>query len=79
MAKRTEIKSFTMRTNLEVLITQNGKNTSRSMSHEIANNPKKMLAPSSFPEYLKTFAASMNTSLASCRARITEPIRKNLE
>jgi hypothetical protein len=30
------------------------------------------------PEYLKTLAASKNTSLASCRARMIMPIRKNL-
>ena len=59
-------------------MTQRGKNISRSMSHETAKHPKNTLAPSSFSEYLKTFAASMNTSLASCRAKITDPIRKNL-
>lgn len=79
MVKMSEIRSFIKRTNLDVLITQKGKKISRSTSHEMANNPKQMLAPSSFPEYLKTLAASMNTSLASCRARIIEPMRKNLE
>ena len=53
------------KTNLVALITQNGKKISRSMSHETAKNPKHTLAPNSLPEYLKTLAASMNTSLAS--------------
>lgn len=59
-------------------MTQNGKIINLSISHEIANKPKHTLAPSSFSEYLKTLAASRNTSLASCSARITDPIRKNL-
>lgn len=59
-------------------MTQNGKNISLVTSHEIAKKPKNTLAPSSFSEYLKTLAASMNTSLASCNARTTDPIRKNL-
>jgi len=67
-----------MRANLVAFITQKGKNISRRMSQEMAKNPKNTLAPSSFSEYLKTLAASMNTSLASCRARMIEPIRKNL-
>lgn len=52
-------------TNLVALITQNGKKISRSMSHEIAKNAKHTLAPNSLPEYLKTLAASKNTSLPS--------------
>lgn len=67
-----------MRANLVAFITQKGKNISRRMSQEMAKNPKHTLAPSSFSEYLKTLAASMNTSLASCRARTIEPIRKSL-
>ena len=67
-----------MKTNLVALITQKGKNIRRSTSHETANSPKKTLALSSLPEYLKTLAASKNTSLASCKARMIVPIRKNL-
>lgn len=68
-----------MRANLEDFITQRGKNISRRMTHEMAKNPKETLAASSFSEYLKTLAASMNTSHASCRASIMQPMRKNLE
>jgi hypothetical protein len=78
-AKINEIKSSTTRTNLVALIIQKGKNTSRSMTHEMANSPNKMLALSSLPEYLKTLAASKNTSLASCTAQIIVPIRKKLD
>jgi hypothetical protein len=49
------------------------------MTHEMANSPNKMLALSSLPEYLKTLAASKNTSLASCTAQIIVPIRKKLD
>ena len=56
---------FGFRTNLVALMTQNGNNINRSISHEMANIPKNTLAPSSFSEYLKTLAASRNTSLAS--------------
>lgn len=59
-------------------MTQNGKKTSLSMSQETAKQPNSTLAPSSFSEYLKTLAASRKTSLASCNARITIPIRKKL-
>lgn len=75
----SEIKTSIKRTNLDALITQKGKNINRRTSHEMAKNPKHTLAASSFSEYLKTFAASMKTSLASCRARTTEPIRTKLK
>lgn len=68
-----------MRADLDDLITQKGKNISLRMSHEKAKNPNNTLAASSFSEYLKTLAASINTSLASCRARMIEPIRKKLQ
>lgn len=72
-----------MRADLDELMTQNsklkGKYINRSMSHETAKHPKNTLAASSFSEYLKTLAASMNTSLPSCRARMIEPIRKKLQ
>lgn len=71
-------KSDTSRFNLDALMTQKGKNISLSTSHEMANDAKHRLALNSFSEYLKTFAASISTSLASWRARIIEPIRKNL-
>lgn len=64
--------------NLEALMTQNGKIISLSISHDTANIPNNTLAPSSLPEYLKILAPSRNTSLASCTARTTDPIRKNL-
>jgi hypothetical protein len=67
-----------MRANLDAFITQKGKIISRRMSQEMAKNPKNTLAASSFSEYLKSLAVSINTSLPSCRARIIEPIRKNL-
>lgn len=60
-------------------MTQNGKKTSLSMNQETAKQPNNMLAPSSFSEYLHTLAASRKTSLASCNARITIPIRKKLQ
>lgn len=63
---------------LVVLMTQKGKYIRRSMSHERANNPKNTLAPSSCSEYLKTLAASKNTSLASWSARTIAPTRKKL-
>ena len=59
-------------------MTQKGKNINRKMTQDIANNPKITVAPSSFSKYLKTLAASIKTSLASCKARIIEPIWKNL-
>lgn len=68
-----------MRADLDELMTQKGKYINRSMSHEKAKHPKNTLAASSFSEYLKTLAASMNTSLPSCRARMIEPIRKKLQ
>eukprot|EP01018_Ginkgo_biloba_P037184 Gb_17677 [translate_table: standard] len=37
-----------------------------------------MLAASSMPQYLKSFAVSMNTSLVSCKAKTIDPQRKNL-
>jgi uncharacterized protein YlxP (DUF503 family) len=71
-------KSVTSGCNLDALMIQKGKNISLSTSHEMANNAKHRLALNSFSEYLKTFAASIRTSLASWRARIIEPTRKNL-
>jgi hypothetical protein len=68
-----------MRADLDELMTQKGKYINRSMNHETAKHPNNTLAASSLSEYLKTLAASMNTSLASCRARMIEPIRKKLK
>lgn len=77
--KSNKIRTSKQKTNLDDLITQKGKNTSLRRSQEMAKSPKNILAPSSLPEYLKILAASINTSLVSCRARIIEPIRKNLQ
>ena len=63
---------------LDVLIIQNGKNINRNNNHEIAKSPKQTLAANPFSEYLNTLAVSMKTSLVSCNARITDPIRKKL-
>ena len=52
---------------------------SRNKSHERAKKPKNTLAASSLFEYLKTLAASIKTSLASCSANIIDPILKNLQ
>lgn len=71
-------KLISLRAYLAECMAQNGKIISLSISHEIANKPKHTLAPSSFSEYLKTLAASKNTSLPSCNARTTDPIRKKL-
>jgi len=66
LGKQSQINIIKIKkTNLVALITQKGKKISRNMSHETAKNPKHTLAANSLPEYLKTFAASMNTSLAS--------------
>ena len=70
---------FIIRAYLVDFMTQIGKKIRRNKSHVTAKHPKKTLAASSFSEYLKTFAASMKTSLASCRARTIEPTRKNLQ
>lgn len=51
----------------------------RSITHDKTNRINAKLASASAPLYLDIFPTSRNTSLASCRAKTTDPTRANLQ
>lgn len=51
----------------------------RSRTHDKTNRINAKLASASAPLYLDIFPTSRNTSLASCRAKTTDPTRANLQ